>query len=272
MAQSRINMSAFPPEKQAELREQHARMMAALPYDRVSVPGAEAWSEWQRLRTAGRGWPVVIGGDEALERVAEHFSINDPQVFKYLEKHPSRPAPPTPEQILARADSLNWPDDMAKWASEQVGLSAVVKLLAQAPLPFSAPPSITPDDQGVVQAFDLHSGQPLPQVHILLLPTDKGWEVPAYLRVGNWNACPPAEYHVAALRNWHERYGAELIGIGPDTMTLRAARLPETKKDARALTAEMLDLCSDIVDLSPGSLSQHAEALMKDKWWFFWWD
>ena len=57
------------------------RMMAALSYERVTAAGADALAEWERLRSAGRGWPIVVGDDDALERIADQFSMADPQVY-----------------------------------------------------------------------------------------------------------------------------------------------------------------------------------------------
>src|SRR5262252_1726632 len=53
--------------------------------------------------------------------------------------------------------------------------------------------------------------------------------------LGHWNACPPPAYHVAALRKWHDRYGAELLGIDGDTLNLRVWRKPATHEEALEL-------------------------------------
>jgi hypothetical protein len=44
-------------------------MMAALKYERIAVPGTQALAEWEKLKSAGRGWPVIIGGDSDLARL-----------------------------------------------------------------------------------------------------------------------------------------------------------------------------------------------------------
>lgn len=74
------DLSHLTPEQRARYEAMHARMMAAFAYERVTVPGEHASAEWERLKGAGRGWPVVIGGDEELERIADQFSIDDPGV------------------------------------------------------------------------------------------------------------------------------------------------------------------------------------------------
>jgi hypothetical protein len=76
---------------------------------------------------------------------------------------------------------------------------------------------------------------------------------------------------VAALRSWHERYGAELAGIGHDTWSLRAARPPVSRGEALALAAEMAALCGDLLG-EVKTLEGQAALLMANEWWNFWWD
>ena len=49
------------------------------------------------------------------------------------------------------------------------------------------------------------------RVVIGLVPTTLPWEALAHLRLGGWNECPTPAEHVAILKWWHERYGAELV-------------------------------------------------------------
>lgn len=49
--------------------------------------------------------------------------------------------------------------------------------------------------------YDLRTLEPLPIVHIALLPTRQGWQVPAFLRYSGWNACPNPEEHVCMLKH-----------------------------------------------------------------------
>jgi hypothetical protein len=72
------DLSHLTPEQRAKYQAMHARMMAALTYEHVTVAGEHALAEWERLKGAGRGWPVVIGSDEDLERIADQFSMGDP--------------------------------------------------------------------------------------------------------------------------------------------------------------------------------------------------
>jgi uncharacterized protein DUF4253 len=239
-----------------------ARTIAALPYERVAVPGHRAQAEWQRLREAGTGWPVVIGDDEQLDRIAEQYGLDEPAIFP--EQGMSRPLR-SPAAILEAAAALDFPDDLARWPGSYQQEDLV------------APEGRWPDDppvpsSGLSVAYDMLSGRPLPNVHILMIPTNSSWEVPAYLRWGDWNACPPPEFHVAALRSWHDRHGAELVGINADTMNLRVRTRPGSRADALALARAQYRYCPDIVDQGVGTLAALAAVLTADDWWHFWWD
>jgi hypothetical protein len=121
-------------------------------------------------------------------------------------------------------------------------------------------------------ALDRRSGGFLRKAHIALIPTDDWTTIPAYLRWGGWNACPHPEYHVAALRSWRDRFGAELVGLSHDTMNLRAAHPPASREDALDLAREQYVYCPDNVDQGVGTLGAFAAYLMGNTWWDFWWD
>ncbi|MDR6147758.1 hypothetical protein QE363_003551 [Sphingomonas sp. SORGH_AS870] len=258
------DLSHLTPEQRTRYQAMHQRMMAALTYERITVPGRNALAEWERLKGAGRGWPVVIGGDEDLERIAEQLSIDDPA----MSGGPAnRPAPRTPAQIVAAADALRFPADFHRWSKENGGEDL------RAPVgEWPRDVGDGPEAPGLFVIEDGASGQVRDRVHIMMLPTSHAWEAPAYLRWGNWNACPPSEYHVAALRDWNRRYGAELVGINGDTMNIRVRTRPKDRAEALGLAREMYEYCPDIIEQGAGTLSNLAAGLMTSNWWFFWWD
>jgi hypothetical protein len=258
------DFSPLAPEQRARAEAMHMRMMAALSYERVTVAGADALAEWERLRSAGRGWPIVVGDDDALERIADQFSMADPQV----SGSSILPAPRAPAEIIAAAARLRFPADLARWpgAYGEGDLRSPVGEWPEGGMDDAA------EQDGLTVARNVLTDQAFERVHILLIPTRNGWEAPAYLRWGDWNACPPPEYHVAALRSWHERYGTVVVGINGDTMNLRAARRPAGRDEALALAREQYRYCPDIVDQGSGTISALAAQLMSSDWWYFWWD
>jgi hypothetical protein len=250
--------------------EWQAKALASFPYERIQMPGAEAYATWQRLKAEKRGAPVVLGGDEAVSRAIDGFAIQGgtspdvPDKALILERvratlalarklrHPEDLLKMRAEEIARSGETENWPEPTGTWPDEQ--------------------PTPVPDGKGVTVAFDILEGTPLANVNIAIIPTEDWTEVPAYLAWGGWNECPAPEYHVAALRSWRDRYGAELVGLSNDVMNVRVARMPATRDEALHLAREQYAYCSDIVDQGTNTLSALAATLMVDPWWYFWWD
>jgi hypothetical protein len=256
------DLSHLTPEQRAKYEAMHARMMAALTYERITVPGAQALAAWEKLKGSGRGWPVIIGGDNDLERIADQFTMADPIVsgvtIPGVEMR-------SPKDILAAAANLTFPADLQKWS----GAYKADDLRA----PMGEWPSkVDAGPPGPSVATDIVSGQSHDRVHILLIPTKFGWEVPAYLRWGDWNACPPPEYHIAALRSWHNDFAADLVGMNGDTINLRATSRPKTREAATKLARQQYAYCPDIIDQGAGTISVLAATLMASEWWYLWWD
>jgi hypothetical protein len=268
-------------------------MAAEFPFELVETTGEQALATWQLLKSAGRGAPVVLGGDEELPQVAEAV---DPRWPGW------RPV----AAILAAADGLTHPEGLLRFqAEENARPTAYLKRLAEeepdAPMPTTfvmGPdglralsreethammmqdpenppvgewPSEVDSSPGLSVAFDL-SGKPLRKVYIALIPTDDPTTIPAHLNWGGWNACPHPDYHVAALRSWRDRFGAELVGLSHDCMNVKVARRPATREAALELARQQYAYCNDIVDQGVGTLSGLAACLAADDWWFFWWD
>lgn len=241
-----------------------AAVLAALPYQVLTVPGDTALAEWERLRAAGESWPVILGGEDGLTFLAEQFG------FDGLPDLPSGDPRDVPA-ILRASEDVRLPEAMrARFEEATVPPMAPVEAL---PLPERGEwPDAAPEPTGLTVVRNLLSNRPHDHVYIALLPTRNGWEAPAYLYWGGWNDCPDPALHVAQLRSWHERYGAELVGLNADTFNLRVSRRPESREEALALAEEQYFYCTDIVDQGTETLSVLAAALMADDWWYFWWD
>jgi hypothetical protein len=237
------------------------RALAALPYERVTAPGSAALTEWERLRARGDRWPVIIGDDQALSDIAAGFSNDDPRVFPNAATSPFQGSP---NEILQRAAAARWPQVLEHLPSARSEADLQDEL--------GDWPATPPLPAGLTVATDILSGRPLDQVHILLIPTRSSWEVPAYLRWGGSNECPIAEHHVVAFRSWHERYGAEIVGVNGATINARTSRRPAARPEALTLAREQFRYAPDIVEQGLNSISALAALLLQSDWWFFWWD
>jgi hypothetical protein len=226
--------------------------METLPFKLIETTGDEALVKWQELKSAAQGSPVVLGGNHTIFPFGNLSELLSPD-------GPKLPPLPSPEDILRTAAGLRFPDDLAKRKTVY-------------PPPIGGWPASPHPSMGLSVAKDSRAGKPLPKVYIGLVPTDDWTTIPAYLRWGGWNGCPAAEYHVAAMRAWRDRYGAELIGMSVDTINIRVAAKPKTRDDALALARDHYIYCTDIIDQDVETYSALAADLMANDWWFFWWD
>jgi hypothetical protein len=286
-----------PEERKRQADEARVKAIAAFPFELIETSGEAALATWERLKGAGRGSPVVLGGDGHVARFADDLRR------VYPDKHS---AGRTVEEILAAAAPLRHPDDLIarSAAGDARAREHVQQWLAN---PDARLPQVIVADKGVqreltpeeTRAFLLREPQPprvgewpaelewasglsvavespsgrtLEKVCVALIPTDDWTTIPAHLRWGGWNACPEPEYHVAALRAWRDRFGAELVGLGTDVMDLRVARPPQSREQALDLAREHYVFCHDSVDQGVGTLSGWAALLLGYEWWSFWWD
>ncbi|MFT3987290.1 DUF4253 domain-containing protein [Aestuariivirga sp.] len=285
---------AMTSEEIAERAQEYQRKaLEHFPLKIVEATGDAALARWQELKSAGGVSPVVLG--ESLGNLLDPFGSDAPE-------------PPQPvDDILRAAASMKFPDDLLKEQRAQEEESIAILKAELAGNPKAKLPIITRSDgvatrtlsrdetiaamlqehqepplgnwpdtpnasMGLTVASELLSGKPFPKVYIGVAPTDDWTTIPAILRWGGWNACPAAEYHVAALRKWRDNYGAELIGLSFDTMNLRVAIKPKTREEALALAREQYIYCSDIIDQGSETYSALAADLIANDWWYFWWD
>lgn len=206
-------------------------------------------AQWSCLKRQDAGYPIIVGDEEHVIRLAEQWI---------------RQERPTAE-ILAGADKLVMPDCLSdlrhRWGVDRE--PPIGDWPENEEFEVASEPSILRDPL---------TGRLIDQAHILIIPTQSGHEVPAHLNFGGWNRCPQPEIHVAALRDWNRRYGAELVALGGDILELRPARQPVLSSECVALAREHFDYCSDILDPGHESLSTLAAALKASGWWSFWWD
>lgn len=238
---------------------------AGFPFPLIAVRGEHALAQWERMRADGGGYPVILGDDEALEMITEFLAFEDlPPVEATLAKAAEISFPDHIFEMRRKEEAdyaARYPEDYAEEVAEGFYEEPVGEWTVAAP----ASPGLT------VHA-DILTGQPFERVYIATFPTRNGWDVPAYLSWGGWNANPRAEVHVAALKEWNERFGAELVGINSAEMNIRVSRSPNGRDEAMALAREHYAYCEDIVSQGVETISNLAASLSAAKWWYFWWD
>lgn len=284
-------------EMNRRAQDYRQKALEKFPLKLVEVPGDQALAKWQDLKSAGGGVPVILGGDNEMNSFANLLTPFGPDAL------PLQPV----EDILKRAAGIRFPGDLAerkkkdeefylqKFKADRdanpnkplpqikevidgktrtLSMEEVIAMMESQPdeppvgeWPASPEPSV-----GLTVALDFQTGAPFSKVYIGIAPTDDWTTIPAYLRWGGWNECPAAEYHVAAMRTWRDRYGAELIGMSADTINLRVAGKPRTREEALALARDQYVYCADIIDQGFQSYSALAADLMANDWWYFWWD
>lgn len=243
------------------LSADHARVSAMPGYRIEAVHGGRALARWEELRAAGEGYPVIIGDAEVLNTVLEMVVDHDsPQIA----------------DTLAKAESLVWEQalmDRKRRTREALAEEHASGEIADIPQPETGRWPARPEaDTAPTTPFDPLTGAPYDPCYILVVPAGHGWEVPAYTAWGAWNECPPPELHIAALRSWHERFGAELVGMSADVLDVRVTRRPATREEALALASEHFEYCPDIVWQGSETLAPLAATYMVSDFWYFWWD
>ncbi|HET7486610.1 MAG TPA: DUF4253 domain-containing protein [Acidimicrobiales bacterium] len=92
-----------------------------------------------------------------------------------------------------------------------------------------------------------------------------GWQGPAnyYTDVGPLSA---------VLRSWEDRFGAEPVAVGFDTLVLGVRRAPVSATDSLRIAAEHFAVCPDNVFQGAGSIAAYADEIRGERAWAFWWD
>jgi hypothetical protein len=135
------------------------------------------------------------------------------------------------------------------------------------------PNDVSPSSPFHVGMYITHDRDMTPHnVTIGLFPYQEGWKVPAVMKFGGWNACPPPGEHCSVMRFWDSNYGARLACMTEDTVEFMVRNPPTTKEAALILARDHYLYCDDCVEQGTYSLDRLAAQLLKGEWWYFWWD
>lgn len=252
---SRIDVSSFRLDQ------------GSLPLGLLTTTGDRAIPLWRALRplfgTTGH-WPVVVGTDDALDAIQHQMKSqpkSTPRIPHLNEARETLSQARAEENVIRRAEL---PLALRAFFATATSAGELVNRLR--------PATGTPPESYSIPYEDMHLTRPLARVHLALVPVESQWQVPAFLGLGDWNDCPAPEVHAAILRDWGDRFGAEVVGLSNDTLELRVARPPRRRSAARALAREQYLYCQDIVDQGIRSIEALAIALLRAPSWYFWWD
>jgi len=123
--------------------------------------------------------------------------------------------------------------------------------------------ALQPESRAYVDGSFLCAGPGL----VVLLPVRHSWEAFAHLLWWGSQWHFPAK--IAALRRWHERYGAELCCAGITTLYLQIKRRPACLEEAFELAIEHWYFARDTLVLPGISLREHARVLLGQDHWYF---
>jgi len=116
------------------------------------------------------------------------------------------------------------------------------------------------------------TNRPFSTILIAKIPTDKPWELAAWIPMGGFNECPSPAEQVAVFKYWHEQYGAVPVVVTWCTWELQIENLIKDKFTVKTLAKEQFGFCRDIVWQGDGSIDNLANSLIWSTVWFFWWD
>lgn len=216
------------------------------------APAAELVSWWHRLRAEHPEsglWPVLLGselGDLSAALTPESRDGYDDAA----ELRRAEAMTPVALQALRAERSAAYGDDDDPGEAPRADLPRTVH---------RNPPSFTvAEDDGLVA----------------LVPAAHGWQVPVVLGwEGGVNYDMEPVDHGVVLRDWHERFGAELVSLSSDqVLELLVHRPPADPAEALAVAREQYAYCSDVVDQGVGTLTELAEQQVGSSSWYFWWD
>ncbi|GAB17432.1 hypothetical protein GOEFS_032_00280 [Gordonia effusa NBRC 100432] len=124
-------------------------------------------------------------------------------------------------------------------------------------------------DGADLTAADIVVDQP---AALLLVPVDRPANVPKVLGwFGATNLDLVGEPVSTVLRSWEDRFGATLVAMSYDTITLQVPRAPQSGEQVERLVAEHYAFCPDNIDQGMEA-EDYAEFLPDWEGWAFWWD
>ncbi|WP_167372652.1 DUF4253 domain-containing protein [Streptomyces sp. F41] len=256
------------PGRVASALSENGVAVHGFPVDRAQAP--EIWRGWRAAHRRTGLWPVVTSVDPASLAASpantERLGRGGPAgLVAALDADPeavvAEVVDAATRDILAQADG----DEREEWRAE-LDPGRLAGLLR----PAGAAPSAG-------DVWDHEEHRPGDELWLCLVEAEEGFELPVLLPgvpdAPNWWSEPaqrpllPAD-HVAFLRSWHERFGAEVFFADGATLRLVVARPPSDPLTAARVAVEHFAYCSDLADDLPVMGNDRVRSTV----WSFWWD
>lgn len=205
---------------------------------------------WWRQLHAAHGvtgmWPVILGPDPDLEEIWDSGEDPDDAVAAGLAMDGA--ARLAEIRVEMTTEHAQWSDSVEAW-----------------------PPRGDATDMDVSDENGFYLARK--DGWIGLIAASHGYLVPGLLTwTGAANHGLEGSDHVAILKYWHDRHGAELVSLGWDVLELSVPRPPSDPQTAMAVAEEQWWYCPDIVDQGVETLDALAAVQVPAHHWYFWWD
>ena len=225
--------------------------MPDFPFPITAVAGSEAVDQWKRLHKLWRAEgasAVLIGDAKQVQLAGDNFKLSELSTDAILATSAELTAEIFIQNKLKAEDEYYDSLEPGEWPSKPVA------------------------KQELGAHLEILSNKPKNKVYIARIPTIRSYEIPAYLKYGGWNECPAPEEHVAMLRHWTEKFGAEIYAITEDVIECAVKAPPKNNEESMKLAKDQFAYCSDIVFQGTESLELLAASLKDSHAWYFWWD
>jgi hypothetical protein len=225
---------------------------------------------WRALLERHRvtGWYPILGWDarSAALRAGEFdVSAQGPEVLgRALAENAAERMEMLRRSALEQSVALTGADRAAHWSG--VYDPATVAGLFD---------SVSPQGRGLHRITD-----PYPPTTVLLVRAAHGYEVPVLVPGlidppnpfgAAWHPRLLPEDHLAVLRLWHDRHGAEIYYADGSDLELSVARPPTTKIEVARCAVEQSVYCDDLAQIF-GEPEDVAVQQVSNYHWSFWWD
>ena len=107
-------------------------------------------------------------------------------------------------------------------------------------------------------------------LYLVYVPTEKPYEIFAWLPFGGWNECPSAEEMIYQCRIWYEKYGAVPSFISSDMLMLYLSEPVTDISTAKEIARDHCVFCSDYLYM--GGINEVTVGVLNANVWAFWWD